>query len=180
MCWLCRYPSGPVVISAKPEVLKWELLVFPKKNSPVCQDPVNSWLMATGPLGTSCHRREEGEEQVTVFLVFRLVSRAPCLAFLLLHGSLFTCSPGLTHSHTLLAPAWLSYLQFIPQTYALSLPGLRIYYLQDQYPGPDPAPPDRLENSNSHVTAHLPQHFLHDVLQVLRVFPGPDLLFVPK
>lgn len=124
---------GPLI--CKPELLKWELLVFPEKNSPVCQDPVNSWLVAMGPLGTSCSRWEEGEEWATVFLAFRLVSRAPCLAFLVLRGSLFTFSPRLTHAHTHLAPAWLSYLQLIPQTCALSLPGLCTYHLQDQYPG---------------------------------------------
>lgn len=124
---------GPLI--CKPELLKWELLVFPEKNSPVCQDQVNSWLVAIGPLGTSCSSWEGGEEWATIFLAFRLVSRAPCLAFLVLHGSLFTFSPRLTHSPTLLVLGWLSYLQLIPQTYVLSLPGLCKYHLQNPYAG---------------------------------------------
>lgn len=93
---------GPLI--CKTELLKWELLVFPEKNPPVCQDRVNSWLVAMGPSGTSCGQWKEWEGWATIFLAFRLVSRTPCLAFLVLRGSLFTFSPRLTLTLFLLQP----------------------------------------------------------------------------
>ena len=150
----------------------------------MCLHQVNNWLVALGPLGTSCSWCKEwgcgGGRHSRPPRWWR--SELLGLAFLVLHGSLFTLSPRLTHSHNLLAPAWLSYLQLIPQTCALSLPGLCKYPLQDSSTwGPDRAPASWQPGTLVHILCISPDLLLspgrlpENILQ-LDWGPPPDSL----
>lgn len=121
------FPVGPALRT--PNLQNRTLKVgFPGKNSAVCWDQVNGWRVGAG-----------SGRRIAISLASALspgpLACTPDLSWPALHV--------LTRTHTL-SQSLCSRLteQFVPQSYALSLPGLCRCHLQDSSVwGSDPAPP---------------------------------------